>query len=959
MMKIILSLFVICLMLLSATAVMAQEEISTCGELQTIDCSTDYVQTADIGCSGVEFTPLCGDYAGYSGTFDGAGYAITGLTISSSDVLVGLFGKINSGASVLNLGVVDATVDSSNSGGSAGILAGRCEGTIQNCWTSGSITGMGTVGGLVGDLYTGSIESSYSSATVHTDGYTAGGLVGTMWTDYVLPSSISNSYATGDVESFGDAAGFAGSVTNDGNSITNCYATGDVFGAQGPGSFVGGFIAGVADSNTISDSFSTGSVTSGDESAEVGGFIGHNDGGGVTLSNVYWNDVPDDGATDCYIDVDGNPGSDGCNKITDDLSYFKSAWNEPIDSWDFDTIWGIIEGTSFPYLEWSGAPISSCAELQDVNNDCSANYVLTQDIDCTGIEFSTLCPGGTGFLGTLDGQGYKITGLTINGDSYATGLFGALDSSGVIKNLGVVGATITTISDSFQMCGILVGDSHGTIQNCWTTGSVSCISPVGGLVGQLYQGSIESSYSSATVTSISEDGGYSGGLVGGMVGGSISNSYATGDVSVTNGDAGGFVGSVTNGATITNCYSTGDVSVSWTDALWIAGGFVGGIDGGSGTSTISDSFSTGSVNSDLESTPEAPLYLGGFVGYTDGPYNGGVTLTNVYWNDVAGDDVENCYSYWEDYDVIAYGDDGCTSETDISYFKSSSNPPMTSWDFDTIWAIDEENSFPYLQWIGVADTDGDDIPDSEDNCPTVSNAGQEDTDTDGIGDVCDFVVTVGPSYPTAVKILAVELAGERLLSAGENQVATDTIVVRLPDDRLMAKYTLNNLKSASLDLTNAGYDFDGDVDINHVTADVFVDDSDYTQMGLKEQVFPTTVKSVSTCNEKGHTVADRTCPGTKIFNFGSADFENGNSKEKGGMTITAGKETIAGTEYLVLSGDLDLVNMQARQEAGAPTYEIEGNNDDEQVPEFSPIGLFVTIVGVVLVVYLITVKKKK
>jgi len=38
---------------------------------------------------------------------------------------------------------------------------------------------------------------------------------------------------------------------------------------------------------------------------------------------------------------------------------------------------------------------------------------------------------------------------------------------------------------------------------------------------------------------------------------------------------------------------------------------------------------------------------------------------------------------------------------------------------------------------GIADTDGDEVMDSEDNCPDISNPDQADTDGDGMGDACD------------------------------------------------------------------------------------------------------------------------------------------------------------------------------------------------------------------------------
>ena len=151
--------------------------------------------TADIDLSGIDWTPIGIDYNHqYTGTFDGNGKTITGLTVTTSDQYAGLFGYIGSGGAVKNVVLEGVQITSDNSLGSVGGVAGNSYGNIEYCSVSGSVSGNGIVGGVVGYQIGGSIIGCSSSATVKgTQG--AGGVAGT---------------------------------TNSGASLTRCYATGDV-----------------------------------------------------------------------------------------------------------------------------------------------------------------------------------------------------------------------------------------------------------------------------------------------------------------------------------------------------------------------------------------------------------------------------------------------------------------------------------------------------------------------------------------------------------------------------------------------------------------------------------------------------------------------------------------------------------------------------------------------------------
>ncbi|MFC5401301.1 S-layer homology domain-containing protein [Cohnella soli] len=196
-----------------------------------------------------------------------------------------------------------------------------------------------------------------------------------------------------------------------------------------------------------------------------------------------------------------------------------------------------IEGD--PYLISTPKELNNIRYVLDGNFKLTNNIELPQDIDLTPnwtpIGFLSSAP----FSGVLDGNGYTVSGLTINSSNEQTGLIGGL--TGTIKNLGVVGAYVVS---NQTRTGILVGQSSGgTIQNCYVTGWVSSSADrVGGMVGENYFGTITNSYSLASVSGSTK--------VGGLVGnnpydeenaGFIKYSFAAGPVTGTS-KTGGLVG---------------------------------------------------------------------------------------------------------------------------------------------------------------------------------------------------------------------------------------------------------------------------------------------------------------------------------------------------------------------------------------------------------------------------------
>ena len=189
---------------------------------------TDINITLDknIDLTGKDWTPIGTDYDNsYKGTFDGGGHTITGLTITTKDQFVGLFGYLNRAGTVKNVVMEGIQITSNHMFGNTGGVAGYSWGTIENCSVSGSVSGTKCVGGVVGAQKAGSITGCSSSATVKGT-VDVGGVAGEKW------GSMTACYATGNVTleidspknlSSGGLVGF-----NGGSGVLACYATGNV-----------------------------------------------------------------------------------------------------------------------------------------------------------------------------------------------------------------------------------------------------------------------------------------------------------------------------------------------------------------------------------------------------------------------------------------------------------------------------------------------------------------------------------------------------------------------------------------------------------------------------------------------------------------------------------------------------------------------------------------------------------
>ena len=210
----------------------------------------------DIDLTGKEWTPIGTGYSNkYTGTFDGGGHTIKGLTVTTNDQFVGLFGSIGYAGTVKNVMMEDVQITSNRSSGFAGGVAGYSDGTIENCSVSGSVSGTVYVGGVVGAQLEGSITGCSSSATVK-------GMV--------------------------DVGGVAGQ-TNSSATLTACYATGNVTLEIAPKmNIAGGGLVGMNAGSSLLACYATGNVTSTGSSTgyvHIGGLLGDTY---TTVTACYW-----------------------------------------------------------------------------------------------------------------------------------------------------------------------------------------------------------------------------------------------------------------------------------------------------------------------------------------------------------------------------------------------------------------------------------------------------------------------------------------------------------------------------------------------------------------------------------------------------------------------------------------------------------------------------------------------
>lgn len=381
--------------------------------------------------------------------------------------------------------------------------------------------------------------------------------------------------------------------------------------------------------------------------------------------------------------------------------------------------------------------ISTCAALQNISSTgLNGDYVLTSDIDCSGIaNFSRI---GT-FTGTLDGQGHTVSNLTVDPGflSDRVALFSTTDGA-VIRNLSITNAHIV----GYTKVAVLVGEATNTvITNVAVSSGITMFGlgsggNVGGLVGSANNTRI--SYSSAAVP-INAGGSHVGGLVGTAANGTIiSKSYSTAQVTCTasgGGNVGGLVG-LNDSSTIVDSYSQ---SYMQSGIFWVSsvGGLVGTNNGN--TALIDRSYAANGFN--INGSPQGLV----------GSQTNDAATTNSFW----------------DTTVSGLGSSaGGTGKSTAE--MQTQNTFVSGWDFSNVWVI---GGYPTLR---AGDVTAPTTPTNLAAVATGSNVHLSWTNPADLDFVSVYVRRGSTSSPSVV------LAGTGVLSAS---------VLNLHDDNGLADGT--------------------------------------------------------------------------------------------------------------------------------------------------------------------------
>jgi len=561
---------------------------------------------------------------GFKGTFDGAGYSISGLYVYSADSTVtgrGLFTKAD-GAVIKNLKIVNSFYKGHVSAGT-GVVVGQGNGTFENIYTDVIMIDTakkGRMGGIIGQV----------------DGNTT---VRNCWT---ASDITSNSTYVG---------GIFGTVSASGYQITieHCLNTGNLTYTGTGNSYFGGFVgrANTASPSggllTVTDCLNTGIVSGTSKQAYMGGLLGFaskvvkgKETAVITSSYTAINSA----GVKVAVGSDGRTDKTGATAVNYELLLGEAAITNAkelqyVNDQNPNGLWTTRE-EKVPmlasFLEYSKyvdeqeeaehkfiltdnkGTIANADQLRsfrdalnagDLITDKDTVITLTDDIVFNeGWTASATVPDEmwtpiVGFPGTFDGGGYTISGIYTKsiGGINGIGLFTGTTETTVIKNLSIKNSYFR--GNSSKGTGALVGTGAGTFKGIYTEAIIwdkDTKGNQGGILG----------VASGTVL--------------------VDNCWANCQLESNSINLGGIVGSA-NGlqVTIKHCLSTCEILISskCTASNAYAGGIIGKTGTGDGSAEkpyagkirIEDCLSAGIVKTESTKTTKA---LGGIVGYATG-----------------------------------------------------------------------------------------------------------------------------------------------------------------------------------------------------------------------------------------------------------------------------------------------------------------------------------------------------
>lgn len=533
-----------------------------------------------------------GDNSVFSGTFEGLGNTLQGLTIGGSGPFVGLFGVTTGRISNLNLDSV--TVATTGRSEFSGTLSGYNSGTIQNVKaTNVNVSGSGDLGGLVGANMGTLSNTSVSGSVSGVNSHFVGGLVAI---NFGNAGQIVNSRANVNVSSnvpSNASVGVGGLVGRNAAVITGSTSQGRVSTSGAPVN-----IGGLAGLNTgrIANSQSNAAV-SGNRGSLVGGLVGLNLGEVNTSAAVG------------HVTGYGSSAIGGLVGRNEGTLRNVQANGDVVDT-SSRNVGGLI-GINDTASELQNAQVKSSV-TGGANANIGGLVGLNKAGKITNASASGKVNGGDNSqIGGLVGDNYDNlanvsaeTEVRAGKGRRAGGLIGRNNAASV-SNADVRGSVIGTFS---QALGGLIGENNGGTLNLVSANtrvSAGDNAMAGGLVGNNRSGRITNASAAGSISAMANS--RVGGLVGNNEHGNISNSQASTNVKGGgNSDIGGLVGS--NQGTLSQIQASGDVEGGESSHV---GGLVG-IQAYDASGDITQASASGNV------TGKAGSKVGGIAGKNDG-----------------------------------------------------------------------------------------------------------------------------------------------------------------------------------------------------------------------------------------------------------------------------------------------------------------------------------------------------
>lgn len=615
----------------SYVAIPNRIEISTYGQLQKIGHDiaypliANYELTADIDAAGQKFMPIGDSVHVFYGKFDGKNHTIKNLVIDEPNRdFTGMFGYAES-ATIENL-------------------------TLENA----KVVGSWVVGALIGEARDVAVRHVVSLNGDVVGEHSVGGLAGSF-----IASSMEFVGTTGKIKGTESVGGIVGYM-RDGATMNNAFSVNVIKGFEDVGGVIGySYDYGDKGRPKIHRAYSASMFKAPKSAAKgiLGGLNGY---------------VIDD--TTCFFDSTVAGIGDG-GKTTAEMLQQATYY-----SYDFESVWEIREGVSYPYFKGMDPILPGMLEDDGTVNVLAGagteinpykiydyddlkyigkyeygldkHYKLMGNINASSSfeencnADSSVCKGFEPigeFSGVFDGNNKVIAGLTIDRpDEDSVGLFRALASGARVS--GIVFDTASYFGESYSYSsgaikGVIRGknyvgsvagvDNGAEIERIYVKSGVQGVDYVGGIVGKKTDGSISLSASRDTVSG--KD--YVGGLVGGMVSLRSPNSVA-------------------------DCYSLATVLGEQN---------VGGLIGYSNSAFVTNSFGAGNV---------AGTSFGGVVGKDIKSLYSSVYYDSTLWlvTTTAGGELRNTRQMLK-------------------------QEAYQGWDFDNIWKMVADTTYPYLTWI--------------------------------------------------------------------------------------------------------------------------------------------------------------------------------------------------------------------------------------------------------------------